>query len=220
MSSIQTFRLDGSFFLTFPYKIWGEQIAGMALPGVSQFSTHAEKPLRIPAHPWKKQSHRCVLDLFDEAVPSCCLLSGGRAGKMQTASHRNGSRGGTLHLVDILPRSSHLAACTSWNASPATPQGKQGHDLWFPLSKQLWKPTLHAFCAPELLPEKNEQVANWFNPLCEHCFSLWITAEHPCDQEPLQVFFSLILLLQLWEKQFSSTFLLPKAMSTRCTPTL
>lgn len=113
-----------------------------------------------------------------------------------------------------------------WQLAPHGMQVQQphkenrSHDPWFPLSKQLWKPTLHAFCAPELLPEKNEQVANWFNPLGEHCFSLWITAEHPCDQEPLQVFFSHILLLQLWEKQFSTTFLLPKAMSTRCTPTL
>lgn len=93
-------------------------------------------------------------------------------------------------------------------------------DLGFSLPRQLWKPTLHAFCVPELLPGKKEQVANWFNPLGEHYCSLWITAEHPCDREPLQVFFSHILLLQLWEKQFSSTLLLLKAMSTRCTPAL
>lgn len=156
-----------------------------------------------------------MLDLFDEVVPSCCLV-----GKMQTASQRNCPRDATYTLLIFFP-GAHI-----WQHAPHGMQLQEPHkenrnpDFGFSLSKQLWQPTLHTLCAPELLPEKRQQVANWFNPLGEHYCSLWITAGHPGDQEPLQVFLSHILLLELWEKQFSSTLLLLKAMPTRCTPAL
>lgn len=60
---------------------------------------------------------------------------------------------------------------------------------------QLQKITVHVLCAPELLPEKKEQAANWFNSLSEQYAAYGSQAEHLCHQEPLQVSFSPNLLL-------------------------
>lgn len=51
--------------------------------------------------------------------------------------------------------------------------------------KQLQKPTVHALCAPELLPEKKEQAVNWFNSLSKQYATYGSQAENPCSQEPL-----------------------------------
>lgn len=73
MSSIQTFWLDGSFFLTFSYKIWGAQIAGMALPRVSQFFYACRKASKNHSIPLEKnKSHKCAPDLL---LPVVALFS-------------------------------------------------------------------------------------------------------------------------------------------------
>lgn len=185
----------------------------MAVPRVSQFSMHAEKPLRITAFPWKRQKSQ----MYARSVAdSCCLVFRGRDGKVQTASQRNCCRDGAPHLADILPWSSHLAVCTSWDASPGTPPGKQDSWSWvFTIQTALGEHCMLSVLLSCYLKRRSKLQTDLI---------LWVSTIAACGSplwsRTLQVFLSHILLVQLWEKQLSSTLLLLKAMSTRCTPAL
>lgn len=70
------------FFLSFPYKIWGAQITGKVLPGVSQFSMHtharrkASKHPRLPLEKKMKSWMCCLNSLF----PVSTFFSEGESG--------------------------------------------------------------------------------------------------------------------------------------------
>lgn len=145
MSNIQTFWLDGSFFLTFPYKIWGAQIAQMAVPRVSQFSMHAEKPLRITAFPWKKQkSQMCAPDLL---LPVVSLFSEGELGRCRLQARGTAAEMVPHTLLIFFPRAH------TWQHAPHGMQAQEPHqenrsrDLGFSLSKQLWVSTARFLCS-------------------------------------------------------------------------